>query len=609
MFDAAQRLLARIDIVDIISRFIPVNKKGNNYVALCPFHDDTNPSLSISPDKQIFKCFVCGKGGNAINFVSEFEKISYFEAARRIADMVNFSDPAFEKEKYVSPQDVKNEPLYKALNDLTTYYEFCLLTKEGEEAVKYLENRKINQDMRKKYRIGLSSISGNETITYLLNKGHSIKTIKDIGILGGSLDKPFDVNQGRIMFPIHDQEGRVVGFSGRIYKKGEKTAKYMNSPETPVFHKTSILYNYHRIKSIARNTGYVYVLEGFMDVFALNEVGIESVVALMGTALTKDHINLLRMLNAEVRLCLDGDEAGQSATLAMTKVLDKANLTYTIVDNKDDMRDPDDILKAEGKEGLLRFLNNLVDKSTFTLNYYLKHNPLSNLKERKDFVNSLLPTIANLKSALDIDDYLNKLVKITNFGRSTLEAEVAAYKNRLERDQKYERAIKVDDRLLRKREISKLQLAEQTILYQMIHFPEAVKFYNTNVKTFINEFYQYIAQYLTIVKKDDDEHVYANIYNYLNSSLLEDERKKYYQDEVMYLEENDKTKTFNQNKLNDALRAINEEKESYKAKIIEEEVLSQTSDPIEKAILAEHLRKQRKERLNKKGKDPKGGSN
>jgi hypothetical protein len=143
----------------------------------------------------------------------------------------------------------------------------------------------------------------------------------------------------------------------------------------------------------------------------------------------------------------------------------------------------------------------------------------------------------------------------------------------------------------------------------MIHFPEAVKFYNTNVKTFINEFYQYIAQYLTIVKKDDDEHVYANIYNYLNSSLLEDERKKYYQDEVMYLEENDKTKTFNQNKLNDALRAINEEKESYKAKIIEEEVLSQTSDPIEKAILAEHLRKQRKERLNKKGKDPKGGSN
>lgn len=429
-------LLKQTKIVDIISRYITVTKHGSSHRALCPFHNDKNPSLMISDDKQIFKCFVCNEGGNAINFVQKYEHITYFEAAKKIAELVGFDHPDLKVakyERYISPNLV---PLYNCLNDLTSFYATALHTTEGNEAKKYLLNRNITQEMITKFDVGFAPFDGTQTVKFLQSKGFSLKNIEDIGVLNSLLTNPYDKNQGRIMFPIHDYDGQVVGFSSRKYRDNDDSAKYINSPETPVFHKTAILYNYHRAKEAARNAGYIYVLEGFMDVFALDASGITSVVALMGTAFTNEHIHLLRKLKVEIRLCLDGDDAGQMAMLKMIDTLTQADLAFRIVNNANDPRDPDDIYRSEGKKGLIDYLNNLVNSQEFSINYHRKNSKLRSVEERRDFVHKTMPHLLKLKSKLEVDDYINKIAEISSFSYDVLQDMYRSQKAKAEREDK-----------------------------------------------------------------------------------------------------------------------------------------------------------------------------
>lgn len=376
-------LLAQTDIVDVIKAYIPVTKKGRNYMALCPFHDDKHPSLSISPERQIFKCFVCGTAGNAITFVSKYEKISYNEAVRKVADIVGFHDERLLKEAFVPKKDPTIEPLYNCINDLQKFYEYDLNIPEGKIAKDYLAKRNIDDAQVKKYKIGYSLSDGRKTIEFLLAHGHSLKSIEDIGIALASANAK-DANAGRLIFPLCDPNGQVVGFSARKLSE-EQNPKYVNSPETPIFHKGKILYNYHNVKGSARHDGYVYVLEGFMDVMALDKAGISSAVALMGTALSADQIALLRKLNCEIRLCLDGDNAGQIGMMKIITQLNSAGLPYRLVSNPKDLRDPDDILQESGPEALKEAMSHLVDAMDFQINYYLN---VKKLETRKNAVKS-----------------------------------------------------------------------------------------------------------------------------------------------------------------------------------------------------------------------------
>lgn len=587
-------LLKKADIVDVISRYIDVTKHGRSHRALCPFHNDKNPSLMISKDKQIFKCFVCGEGGNVINFVQKYEKVAFFEAARKVAEMVGFDHEDFKVarfERRISPNLV---PLYKCLTDLSSFYSTALQTQEGKSAKDYLIKRNIDQSMIKKFQVGYAPLDGTQTIKFLQSKGYSLKNIEDIGVLSDLLNNPYDRNQGRIMFPIHDSDGQVVGFSGRRYKENDDSAKYINSPETLVFHKTNILYNYHNVKDLVRNAGYVYVLEGFMDVFALDISDIKSVVALMGTAFTQEHINLLRKLKVEVRLCLDGDEAGQMATLKMIELLNEAQIPFKIVNNVDDKRDPDDIYQSEGPKGLSDYLENLIDAHEFTLNYYRKNTKLRSVEERRDFILKMMLHVVTLPSRLEVDDYLNKIAEISGFSYDVL---LDMYKNEKKKRERQTNVsmTNINEKYPHRQLLNRLQQAERLMVQQMMVYPEAMKFYQTNNVKFTDEFHRYIANFLAYNEQVDRENIYAVIINDINERIDDEERQNMYRNQVLEIA-NQKmvTNEYNPDLVADAYQVVQQEGTTSLVKLQMDQELALATNDLERATIVEKYRSKRR---------------
>ena len=306
----SKEILSQINIVEIISHYIQLTKKGRNYTALCPFHDDKNlGNFYVSEEKQIFRCFSCKASGNAINFVQKKENISYYEALLKVCEIANIHDDRIQKRTKTNI-DPLLEDAYKCLNSEVDFY-FMSLTKsnEGKSALEYLANRGLNEDVIKYFKIGYAQSNGTLLIDYLKNKNFSLKTIVNTGIARIEDNPIKDINNGRIVFPIFNKIGQPVGFSARVFKN-KSDAKYVNTRETIAFNKSSLLYNYHNALQEAKRVGYIYVLEGFMDVIACYRVGIKSAVALMGTSLTKQQLQLLRYTGGEIRVCLDLDNPG-----------------------------------------------------------------------------------------------------------------------------------------------------------------------------------------------------------------------------------------------------------------------------------------------------------
>ena len=288
-----------VNIVDMISEYIPITKKGRNYFAVCPFHDDHNPSMSISPEKQIYTCFVCGAHGNVFNFIMDYENVTFYDALRMVADKVGIHlDNVPIKKKSNSVFD----KMYEIFDISNKFYQNNLLTKDGNNARVYLNNRGFTDEIINEFQIGLST---NSKLTKVLcNKGFDNNILLKSGISSGGDNGIYDTFTNRIMFPLWDINGRVVGFSGRIYNKSD-TSKYVNSKESEIFKKGSLIYNYHRAKEEIRKKKFVIIVEGFMDVIALYKAGIYNVVAMMGTAVTNEQAKLLKKLSTNIILCFD----------------------------------------------------------------------------------------------------------------------------------------------------------------------------------------------------------------------------------------------------------------------------------------------------------------
>ena len=521
-FDDSLRkdILKHCDIVKIISSFLNVTKKGKNYVAVCPFHDDTHPSMSISPEKQMFKCFVCGTGGDAISFVEKYTHVSYREAMQKVAELSGYTDPRLTSNVRVKKVDERKEALLKCLHDLTVYYQFALNTVEGKDGLDYLEERKLDQSLRQKYLLGYAPKDGKNTIKFLQGKGHSLKTIEDIGISMLQGGEYSDRNQGRVIFPICDADGNVVGFSARRIKNTDE-AKYVNSPETYVFTKSRILYNYHIAKDKARIANCIYVLEGFMDVFALAKIGMDNAVAIMGTALTNEHIEMLRRLNVEVRLCLDGDLPGQTAMLKASKALKDAGINFTLVNNRNSDKDPDEILNEDGAESLKSYLNNTLSRPDFALQYYKNSSPLKTPEQKKALIASFLPILANLNDILEVDSYIRQLASVTGYIEDSIRELLRNYK--IEKQKNPE----VDSRAMLKNihpenvALRKLETAEKAMLYQMINDKKAVEFYENNIHGFYNSDYRRIAEFLDDYISKNQDYEKIDIVSSLSESDIE----------------------------------------------------------------------------------------
>lgn len=505
-----------VDIVDVIGEYLPLQKKGRNYVTICPFHDDNNPSMSISPEKQIYMCFVCHSGGNVFTFLKDYLKISYIEAVKKVAEIgrVDISEYQIVTEK--RPVDKKLEPLYKMHEEASKIYSHYLQTKSGLFAKEYLKHRDIQDEVIETFQIGYA-LPKSILVKSLSNMGHSLLDMVRSGLVIES-GEGFDRFTNRIMFPLHDQEGRVVGFSGRIFKESDNESKYMNSPESDIFIKGETLYNYHRVKDTVRKAGYVIICEGFMDVIAFHRAGIENAVAIMGTALTNGHMKALHRLTKTIYLCLDGDAAGRLATLKSLEMLENQNFDVRIMELPEGS-DPDELLKQKGKEELHAMVKQVVMPIAFKMNYYYEKTNMQNYEDKKAYLEKMLHSLVEITDAIDQEYYIDLLEKRSGFSKQTIYNSLSKLTNNT--------PVITSEPITytkNKQLINKYIQAERNLLHYMLEDREVSKRYEKQLGFMFDNVYNIIASYIVdyyrqnfvlevadLVSSIEDEKVVQNI--------------------------------------------------------------------------------------------------
>ena len=414
-----------VDIVDVIGNYLSLQKKGRNYVSLCPFHDDSHPSMSISPERQIYMCFVCHNGGNVFTFLKNYLKIPYIEAVKMVASMGNIDISEYNLEKRVQPVEQKFEPLYKMHDEANKIYNHYLNTKLAIDAKEYLTKRKITDEIIDMFEIGYAP-SNNILLKAFEKMNFNKVSMYESGLVIES-NAGYDRFSNRIMFPLHDANGRVVGFSGRIYKPTQHDSKYINSPESDIFVKGETLYHYHQCREAVKKAGFVYLLEGFMDVIAMYKAGIENTVAIMGTALTKGHIQALKRLTSTICLCLDGDHAGQTAMSKATRQLEEAGLLVKIIILPNG-KDPDEIYESDGKDGLLEILKKTLKPIEFQMDFEYQFVDTQNYDDRKNYLEKMCFEISKLQDDVDRDYYIHILSQKSGFSYEIIQQRVAGIK-------------------------------------------------------------------------------------------------------------------------------------------------------------------------------------
>ena len=311
------------DIVDVISSYIPLEKKGKNFFGVCPFHDDSNPSMSVSKDKQIYKCFSCGASGNVFNFVMDYEHVDFKEALSILAKKAGITL----NNVNVKSKENKYDKYYKMYDISLKLYQNNLSSNLGTSAKEYLHKRGITDELIKTFKIGLATTSKDSLTKVLNSKDYTNREIELYGLGTGTNDLYIN----RIMFPLFDISNNIVGFSGRIYNTSS-SSKYINTKETPIFKKGELLYNYYNAKDSVRLLKKIVLVEGFMDVIRQHSINVTNAIALMGTSLTKEQINLLKRLSLNIILCLDGDSAGRKAMSVNGALLEESGFNVTVVE-------------------------------------------------------------------------------------------------------------------------------------------------------------------------------------------------------------------------------------------------------------------------------------
>lgn len=401
-----------VDIVDVISDYVQLKKQGRNYFGLCPFHGENTPSFSVSSDKQIFHCFGCGAGGNVFTFLMELENISFQEAAVKLAEKTNIelqiSSPSFGKEKKVSDEI---QEMINAHELLSKFYHHLLVnTKEGQDALEYLLNRGFTRESIDKFQIGYSLNSWDFVYKFLTKRDFKPEWMEKAGLIikrerDGSY---FDRFRDRIMFPIFDRNGKTIAFSGRSLGANNEP-KYLNSPETAIFNKSKILYNFHLARASIRKLQTAILFEGFADVISADRSGVENGIATMGTALTDEHISLIRQNVQSITICYDSDKAGIEAAYRAGNLLMDAGFSIKVALMPDGL-DPDEYIKKNGAE---RFRNEVIGASltwmSFKFLYFRRGKNLQQEGDRLSYIEQIVKEISNLPKAVERDHYLRQL--------------------------------------------------------------------------------------------------------------------------------------------------------------------------------------------------------
>ncbi|MBR3209224.1 MAG: DNA primase [Bacilli bacterium] len=549
-----------VNIVNVISSYINLIPKGKNYFGICPFHDDNNPSMSVSEDKQIYKCFSCGATGTVFKFIMDYENITFNEAVKKVADIGGIKVNIGYKPK------IKEESKQYEIYDLSLkYYINNINTAKGKEAKEYLKKRNISEEIIKEFQIGLS-LNKSNTLANILTKKYPETELLKSGLIGKNDYGYYDLFYERIMFPLYNLNGKVVAYSGRIYNK-EDNSKYFNTRETEIFKKGELLYNYHRAKDIARRKNQIIITEGFMDVIRLYAVDIKNVIATMGTAVTNIQANLIKKMAKEIILCFDGDEAGEKATKSCIEELNKIGVTPKIVRLEENL-DPDEYIQKYGKEAFQRKIDNPINVMDFELTYLKKGKDLTSAEDTAKYINEIIKEINK------IDD---EILKETTIKKIVEETKIDEYIIRKHLKEKPKKIKKVQN----SQQISKYEKAEKNLVYYMLKSEEVIRMYDKKITFMPDKEYRQLAREISAYYKNCGKISEADFIDYIEG----DEELT---DTIKKININMTKEKYSEEEIEDYIKVIKE----YNVKSIINEMqekMKNITDPIKKAEIAQKI--------------------
>lgn len=411
------------DIVDVISGYVKIQKKGSSYFGLCPFHNEKSPSFSVSQSKQMYYCFGCGAGGNVFTFIMEYENYSFPEAIKLLADRAGVKLPEAEYNEEARRKESKRARLLEVNKEAAKYFYYQLRSERGQAGYQYLRKRELSDDTIKKFGLGFSNVTSNDLVRYLKSKGYEDKLIQEAGL--ASFDEKYGMHDkfwNRVMFPIQDINHRVIGFGGRVM--GDAKPKYLNSPETMIFDKSRNLYGLNFARSARTNN--IILCEGYMDVIAMHQAGFNQAVASLGTAFTPGQANLLRRYAEEVVLAYDSDGAGVTAALRAIGILKEIGLTGKVL-NLEPYKDPDEFIKNRGQEAFEERIRKAENSFFFELRMLQRDFDLDDPESKTRFHREIAKKLCGFSEEVERENYIEAVADKYHIGFENLRKLVISY--------------------------------------------------------------------------------------------------------------------------------------------------------------------------------------
>lgn len=516
-----EKLLDNIRIEKVVGDLISLKKTGSNYKGLCPFHDETTPSFMVSPNKQICKCFSCNTGGNAISFYSKYMNISFMEAVKELGKKYNVQLSEINDEN-----EEKLEKYNIIMNESLEFYKKQIFEASGKEALKYLSERGLDTNLIKEYQLGYANSKWNELHNFLINKGYDDDTLLELGLIKKNEEgNIYDAFRNRIIYPIFSVSGRVIAFGGRTLEKNNPM-KYVNSQDTPIFKKGHSIYGIERSK-IIRDKNYAILMEGYMDVITANINELDTAVAPLGTAFTKEQAKLLKRYTSNVLLCFDMDKAGITATEKASFILKSENFKVKVI-NFTGSKDPDDFLRKYGKEEFLKAVKNSKEIFDYLYDTYKKeYENIDDMFTKQNFINRFKEFFQNVNDDLEKEMYLQNLSEKVNVEFETLKTTLVTNNVKKKYKTWEEKKLEEEEKLEKERVLKKIETKnitnenlEMEIINLVIKFPEYIRLfeYYSFENNLLNDLFNYFKNEV-LEKKLDVNLRCKEIYNYINNNI------------------------------------------------------------------------------------------
>lgn len=537
------KLLDNLKIEEVVGEFIELKKVGSSYKGLCPFHADTNPSFSVNTEKKICKCFVCGSGGNAINFYSKIKNISYTEAIRELSKKYKINI----KEYSNTNINENYEKFYQIMENSHNFFMEKIFSQDSRGALEYLSNRGLDTNLIKEHQLGYAPPKWSELYEFLNSKGYNDEDLLALGLIKKSEEgRIYDTFRNRIIFPIFSPSGRIIAFGGRTLEKDNSVPKYINSPDTPIFKKGKNVYGIERAINI-KNKNYSILMEGYMDVLSANIFGFDASIAPLGTALTEEQAQLIKRYSSNILLSFDMDKAGISATERASFILKSQGFNIRVL-QFEGSKDPDEFLKKNGKEAFLKVVENSLEIFDFLYNLYSSEYDLNNIMAKQNFIERFKDFFSNIENDLEKEMYLKKLSEKIDISIDILRKSLIEKNKRhiVKKDYFDENQEKIE-----KKEFKQANNLEMAIVKMLLRKPEyynffkeekldsdiankIFKFFNQKIKenlffdsnTIMKEFKKYIEESNEFSQHEKNNELARIIMDYISTpDQIEEERE------------------------------------------------------------------------------------